>query len=224
MEETNIKLLMKEFVNHDVIRFVFEKPSGLIFTPGQATELSISGEEDSWRPFTFASSPEDLVLEFIIKIYPEHGGVTEKLSKLIPGDEVRIKDIFGSIKYEDKGVFIAGGAGITPFIPILRNLKKKEKMQGNRLIFSNKTSKDVIIEKELREIFSKEDLVLTLTQEESKEGFEFGKIDEKFIEKHVKDFGQKFYICGPPRFTKDIRGILEDKGAKPDSLIFEGKK
>jgi predicted ferric reductase len=35
--------------------------------------------------------------------------------------------MFGAIEYKGEGVFIAGGAGVTPFIAILGNYKLKTK-------------------------------------------------------------------------------------------------
>ena len=123
MEKT-VKILMTGFVTHDVKRFVVERPAGYAFQPGQATKLSIHqpGWADKARPFTFTSLDEDLVLEFIIKGYFDHDGVTKKLHSLAPGHELILRDVWGTIAYKGPGVFIAGGAGITPFIAILRRL------------------------------------------------------------------------------------------------------
>lgn len=224
-----IKLLMKEFVTHDVFRYVFEKPKGLKFKPGQATHLALNekGFEDEWRPFTFTSLNKDLVIEFTIKTYEEHDGFTKRFHNLKPGDTVKIKDVFGTLTYEGKGVFIAAGAGVTPFISVLRSLRNKKKIKGNKLIFSNKEKRDIILEQEFRNMFEEDDLVLVLTltrEDKRKEGYEYGRIDKKFLEKHVKDFDQNFYICGPPRFVREMKKILKEKGAEPEEIIFEGKK
>ncbi len=223
-----VKILMTEFVTHDVRRFILEKPEDYEFVPGQATSVSINQEGwgDKKHPFTFTSLNDDLVLEFIIKGYPvaenpEHAGLTEKLHKLKSGDELLIGEPFGTIEYKGKGVFIAGGAGITPFIAIFRELQKKGELKGNKLIFSNKTQKDVILEKEFKEMFG-DDLILTLTQENA-DKYENKKIDKKFLEEHVDGFSQHFYVCGPPKMVKDMKEILKELGASTDELIFEGK-
>lgn len=213
---------MTEPVTWNVKRFIVEKPANYKFIPGQATEVSINDEK--WRgkknPFTFTSLNSDLVLEFIIKRYPEHKGVTDELHRLNSGDELIIRDVWGTINFKGKGIFIAGGAGITPFIAILRQLKKEEKINGNKLIFSNKTQRDIILEKEFKEMFPSEDLILTLT-EEKKQGYENEKISVDFLKKHIKNFSQNFYICGPKEFVKDIRNILSELGAEVNSVVFE---
>ncbi len=238
MVEYKVKILMKEFVTHDVRRFMVEKPQNYEFEPGQATLVSINLPEwkDKKRPFTFTSLADDLVLEFTIKIYktnkyPNHNGFTEQLDKLNVGDEIIIREPFGTINYNKKGIFIAGGAGITPFIAILRQLKKQGKLRGNKLIFSNKTQKDIILEKEFKHVFknileNQDNLIFILTKEQNKEDkkYLYKKIDKEFLKKHIKDFSQNFYICGPPGMVKDIQNILEQLGAKSDSLVFEGKE
>ena len=137
-----------------------------------------------------------------------------------PGDEFLIGDPWGTISYDGKGVFIAGGAGITPFIAILRKLSREGELTGNRLMFSNKTEKDIILEKELKEMFPEEDLILTLTDEKN-EGYYSEMIDKKFLKENVDDFSQKFYVCGPPAMVEDISKHLKELGAEPDAVIFE---
>lgn len=50
-------------------------------------------------------------------------GVTNELLSLKAGDNLIVNDIFGAIHYKGEGTFIAGGAGVTPFISIFRDLK-----------------------------------------------------------------------------------------------------
>ena len=142
-----LRILQSDYVTHDVKRFVLEKPPGYYFIPGQSVNISINLPE--WnkvqRPFTFTNLPEDNYLEFFIKIYRNHDGVTEKLESLHIGDELILHDIFGEIKYNESGVFIAAGSGITPFLSIFKNLVRQNNIKNNILIYSNKTSEDLIM-------------------------------------------------------------------------------
>ena len=132
-----VKIKTIENVTHDVKRFLCEKPLGYYFIPGQATEVSIN--KDQWReekrPFTFTSLNDSPDLEFVIKIYSDHTGVTNELNTLHPGDELIVRDVWGAIEYKGPGYFIAGGAGITPFIAILRQLKKRKQAQWKQTFF-----------------------------------------------------------------------------------------
>lgn len=210
-------------VTHDVKQFRFEKPDGYEFEPGQATEVSIN--KDGWRekkrPFTFTSHNEDDYLEFIIKIYPEHNGVTEQIGRLKVGDSFIIDDPWGTIQYKGPGVFLAGGAGVTPFIAILRDLNERGKLEGNRLIFSNKTEKDIILEEEFSEMLG-DQFVNVITDGSTQKYIDYdGFIDKEFLEEHIEDTDQPFYICGPQPFNKAMMTYLKELGAEPDALVFE---
>lgn len=214
-------LLMSEFVTHDVKRFIVEKPDGFHFSPGQGVELAIdnSRRRDQGRPFTPTSLTDDAVLEFTIKQYPAHQGVTQALHSLQPGAKLTISNPFGTIEYKGPGVFIAGGAGITPFIAILRDLARQNALKDQTLIFSNKTPADIINEKELRYVLA-ERCLLTCTQI-SVPGYDNHRIDKMYLETKIADFDQHFYICGPDSFTKSVTDALASLGAKTDALVFE---
>jgi ferredoxin-NADP reductase len=200
---------------------VVEKPEGFDFTPGQAVNLSINDPDwkNELRPFTFTNQKETNNLEFIVKIYNEHKGVTNKLAGINKGDELILHDVFGAIHYEKPGVFIAAGTGITPFLAIFRNLYKENKLRGNKLIFVNKTSLDIIAFNELNKMF-KQDILHVLTRE-GVVGFKGKRIDRNFLIENIADFNQHFYVCGPIDFVEDILRILKDLGANSDSLVFE---
>jgi ferredoxin-NADP reductase len=86
------------------------------------------------RPFTFTSLNDNDYLEFIIKIYDSNDGVTRELGKLKQGDELLIHDVWGAIEYKGEEI-IAGGAGVTPFIAILRQLQAENKIANNKLFY-----------------------------------------------------------------------------------------
>ena len=222
MEHT-VKILKINQITHDVKEFITEKPEGFSFVPGQATVVSVnkSGLENEKRPFTFTSLNDDKNLGFTIKIYPEKQGVTDSMDDLKEGDELVINGPWGAIKYKGPGYFIAGGAGITPFLAILRQLKKDGEVDGNMLFFSNKTSNDIILEDELRDILG-DQAIFTLTRENHPD-YHYGPIDEEFLKKHIKDLNKEFYVCGTPEMTDEISKTLEKMGEPPDSVVFEGK-
>ena len=221
MEEHIIKIIDVSAVTHDVRRFTLEKPDGYTFTPGQATEVSVNTPElkDEKRPFTFTSLPDAPHLEFTIKIYGDHDGVTQALGKLRKGDELIIGDAWGAITYKGPGTFIAGGAGVTPFIAILRYLYKENRIANNQLFFSNKTAKDIILREEFEKMLQ-DRFINTLTREKH-DKYLYGRIDKAFIIQRITDFDQHFYVCGPDQFVKDIQNTLTAAGARPDTVVIE---
>jgi ferredoxin-NADP reductase len=216
-----IKIISVEQVTHDVKKFRCERPAGYRFVAGQATDLAI--DKDGWRqekrPFTFTSSNDSPFLEFVIKIYNDHRGVTSELNALKPGDSLIVCDVWGAIEYKGPGYFIAGGAGITPFIAILRELKKTNKLAGNKLFFSNKSDNDVILAEEFTSMLNGSATYI-ITDEPSKI-YQNGFIDEQFLKSHVDDFRKPFYLCGPPGMMRAMQQVLEKLGASPDAIVFE---
>jgi len=170
LKEHIVKIKSIEHVTHDVLQIIIEKPTQFNFTPGQATEIAINKEgwQNEGRPFTFTSLPDDDHLEFTIKTYPERKGVTNELLTLKAGDELILRDIFGAIEYKGEGVFVAGGAGVTPFISIFRNLKFRNETGNNKLIFANKTKADIIHEKEFKDLLG-DNFINILSHEKTNE-------------------------------------------------------
>ena len=219
--EQVIKIFSITGRTHDVRSYRCEKPQDYDFVPGQATEVSINKEgwKDEKRPFTFTSLPGDEYLEFTIKSYFDHPGVTSQLHQLNPGDELIVRDVWGAIEYKGPGYFIAGGAGITPFISIFRQLSKEGTIDGNALFFSNKTGRDIILEEELNGMLGK-NVVHVLTQE-SHAKYLNGYIDEEFLKQNVEDFNKNFYVCGPPSMVETMQAILTRLGVSADAVVFE---
>jgi ferredoxin-NADP reductase len=216
-----VDILKVEPVTHNVRRFTVRKPENYRFEPGQATLVAIDRPE--WqkkrRPFTFTSLNDWPDLEFTTKIYPDHHGVTEQLGTLAAGDRLLIGDPWGTIQYKGPGTFIAGGAGVTPFIAILRQLAKDGRLAGNTLLFSNKTVRDIILRDEF-EAMQGLRCVFTLTREPDP-ALEDRRIDRAFLQDHVADFGQRFYVCGPEQMVEQLKQHLAALGASADAVVFE---
>jgi ferredoxin-NADP reductase len=220
MNTLEIKTIEK--ITPDVLQIRTNKPEGLEFKPGQATELFIKKEnwKDKGRPFTFTSLSDDSYLEFIIKTYTSHDGVTDKLLDLKSGDKLLQNEVFGNIYFRGEGTFIAGGAGLTPLIAILRDRQRNGGNETNRLIFANKTSKDIILKDELKEMLN--DRFINILSNEKTEDFEYGHIDQSFLKQHSINLNQKFYVCGPDPMTESVVSDLKALGVEAENIIVEG--
>jgi ferredoxin-NADP reductase len=221
MKDVIVKIISIDLITHDVLQISAEKPDNLSFIPGQATEVSINkaGWQNQRRPFTFTSLPDDDQLQFTIKTYPARHGVTNELLKLKRNDELILNDVFGTIAYKSEGVFIAGGAGITPFISILRFLKARNETGNNLLIFANKTKNDIILKDEFSDLLGKN--FINILSEEKVRGYSHGFITENFLTRHITDFSRNFYLCGPPPMMRSVEKILSDLKVDKNLIIRE---
>lgn len=221
MKQQVVKIKSTQHITHDVLQIVTEKPEHFNFEPGQATEISINqdGWKDEKRPFTLTSLPENDYLEFTIKTYPSRNSVTNKLIELAENDELLLHDIFGAIAYKKEGVFIAGGAGITPFICIFRYLHSIHKIGNNKLIFANNTKADIILEKEFKDVLGKN--FINILANEIVKGYAHGQITEDFLKKQLTDTPRNIYLCGPPPMMEAIEKQLAELNVDKKIIVKE---
>ncbi len=214
-----VKVLEVEKITHDVLRIKLEKPTGYNYTSGQGAEIAINKEkwDKETRPFTLTSIPSDSYLEFTIKTYPSRQGVTNELLNLKANDEIILSEAWDTYSYNGEGVFIAGGTGITPFLSILRQLKKDGKVGDNKLYFANKTEEDIIQKDEFLSIL-KSNFINVLSDEDNP-NYEKGFITKEFIEKHNIHKAKYIYICGPRPMTKSIVEALTELGVKSENIF-----
>jgi ferredoxin-NADP reductase len=221
MEQHVVKIKSIDHITHDVLRIVTEKPQQYTFTPGQATEVSINkkGWQNEKRPFTFTSLPEDDYLEFTIKTYPSHKSMTNEILRLKKDNELILHDVFGAINYKGEGVFIAGGAGVTPFISIFRYLHSKNEIGECKLIFANKKHDDIILEQEFKKLLGNN--FINILSEEKANGYANGLITMDFLQDNFGGINQYFYLCGPPPMIEFVEKQLQDLNVGEKHIIKE---
>lgn len=216
------KIKSIEHLTHDVLKIVLEKPDGISYHPGQAADIAINkpGWETAWRSFTFVSLPEEDYLEFNIKTYPEKKGVTNELLTLKPGDELLVGDVYGDIAYKGEGIFIAGGAGITPFIAILRSLEKKGTVGNCKLIFANKTKGDIIRREYFEKLLGKN--FINVISNEEVQGYKHGFVTPEIIKEQIEEGHKHFYLCAPPPMMDAVEKHLASLGIEEEAIVKEG--
>ncbi|MEO6915624.1 MAG: flavodoxin reductase [Chitinophagaceae bacterium] len=216
-------ITIKSLVNitHDVVQFTTDKPSNVTFVPGQAAEIAVNKEgwKDEKRPFTFTSLPDDDSLEFTIKIYPSHNGVTRQLSECQVNDELILHEVFGTITFKNQGIFIAGGAGVTPFISIFKQLEKLHQIGNNRLIFANKSKADIILEAYFGKILGSN--FINILSDETTPDYAHGRITRDFLSSYIEGQEQMFYLCGPEAMMNAVEEQLISLQVNPDLIVKE---
>ena len=153
-----------EPLTHDTSAFRFRLPekAALDFLPGDHLMMhaNINGQ-DQVRPYTPSSTPADTgFFEVIIKRYPE-GLMSNYIHSRKAGDEVLFAGPVTGGHFEkglaDNIAMIAGGAGITPMISIIRTVIRSDYDVGLRLIFANKTERDIILRREFADFAGRHD-------------------------------------------------------------------
>jgi propane monooxygenase reductase component len=213
------KVLSAEKLSKDVIKLQLEKPKDYTYTSGLSIDLRYNNlpYEQERKPLTLTSNPEDPYLEVMCKQYPEKGGLSVLINQFKGGEEVFISKAFGKYKYRGEGTFIAMGIGITPFVSILRSLKRQNAIGNNKLIISNKTSQDVVIKQEFEQLLGN-NAHFVLTREQ-KQGYTSGRINPEMLKSFTINMDGEFYVCGSTEFKKGIKEMLLGMGVKPEKIL-----
>ncbi len=198
------------------------------FKPGQYIFMKQSNfRENENHPFSIASSPNETILEFCIKIY---GNWTKKLSEINKGQSVWISEPQGDFIWDTSiknAVFLLGGIGISPIMSILRFIKNK-KLQTNSLqiLYGNRTPQTVAYRKDLDLLQQNLPLkVVNIYSDLPKNDFQGGYrgfITREIVEKEV-DLSLKptFFIIGPPIFIEKMDLILADLNIDEENIKKE---
>jgi ferredoxin-NADP reductase len=207
-------------VTHDVRRFRFDRPDGFEFEAGQATHLAL--DRDGWReedrPFTMVSPPETRDhLDFVIKIYPDHGGVTPELDGLAPGARVLATEPEGAITDHGPGTFLAAGAGITPFIPILDGQARAGRIADSRLVFANKAERDIILKDHWAALPGLQTFYVTDDPDDDRAD---GPVDAAMLDRVVTR-DAPVYVCGPGGFVDAMKAALDEIGVPEARRVIE---
>lgn len=224
-----LTLVNKKTEAENAVSFFFEKPQDFQFEAGQYIYLTLSklnypDERGETRHFTFASSPEEKLIQITTRIR-EQSGYKKTLNELPIGSEIEARGPQGLLVLPShhslitNHIFLAGGIGITPFRSIIKHVLENNLDLSIHLIYSNSDS-DFIFNEEL-----------TKWQEESKNlKIDFidtsisGHIDTQMLQKLIPVYDIQtttFYAVGPNAFVNAMEEILETMKIPEDSIRTE---
>ena len=199
-----VSIISVETVAPAIYRLLIEKPHSFRFVPGHSIMVSINKPQFilEKHPLTFTSINDDPYLEFYVKTYPARASFNNLLAALHPGDSLLLGETFGTIRYVGPGLMIAGGIGITPFLAIVRQLKKENALAGNTLVYSAQFHADIVAEQELRSMLGN-NIQFTLTKEQ-RQGYSHGRITSDFLQKILPVIPEHRYAIGSDSFVSDM--------------------
>jgi all-trans-retinol 13,14-reductase len=143
------------------------------------------------------------------------------------GDSINVLGPYGIYRYKEtplNKVFIATGAGLAPFIPMIKDLYDKNFQGSVSLFFGMRYIEgDVVMKYYLNEIFGNRNnfnyyRCVTMPQTTQSDSF-VGRVTS-VVPLQIKDYiNTEFYICGSTEMVNDMAIVLKDKGA--DKIYFE---
>ncbi|PIN76146.1 hypothetical protein COV18_00845 [Candidatus Woesearchaeota archaeon CG10_big_fil_rev_8_21_14_0_10_37_12] len=225
MKKHQVKIVESIQETPNVKRVRLSKPDNFNFLPGQWIGVCCADfhENGTSRPLRRAFSIASFTDEPFIELCVARGkALSAHLQDLSVGSEVIIDGPFGLfwLKPAEKYLFIAGGTGIAPFMPMIKQaLDEKKKIT---LIYSVKTEADVIYADKLDEFENDGNfkLVLTFTYDSCSDLAHEHKRVPVFLNKYYEQ-EQQAYVCGPDAFVDDVKEKLIDLGQEEKKIFVD---
>ncbi|KAF2223273.1 cytochrome-b5 reductase [Elsinoe ampelina] len=221
------KLILQDshMVNHNVKYLRFRLPEGDQQSGIQTITslLTTHTPDGAWipvfRPYTPIDADEPGYLSFLVKQYPNGKG-SSHMHSLKPGDELKVKPIhefdYKPNEYSHLTI-LAGGAGITPFVQLIRRVLNDPSDNTNiHLVFSNNSEDDILLKSEFDKFAATKSDRFTATYVVSQPAsstdsrIQRGHVTRPIVEQALPAKGDwtksKVLVCGPPPYIEAVAG------------------
>jgi ferredoxin-NADP reductase len=202
--------------------FRIELPMWMPHLPGQHYDVRLTAPDgyQAQRSYSVASSPLDEGEVELTIDRLEDGEVSPYFHDVVvEGDRVEVRGPFTSYfvwRGEAPALLVGGGSGVVPLMSMLRHRRRTMPELEMRLLYSVRTSEDVIYSDELGD-----DAVLTFTREPP-DGWagHTGRIDAALIAEAAYGAGIAF-VCGTNGFVEAATMLLMDARVEPGAIRTE---
>jgi ferredoxin-NADP reductase len=231
-----VSMIRTETPDIKTFRFDLGPEKPFPFLPGQFVILST----ELWNPkknrmgpvnraFSIASSPlESDYIEVAVKRYP-NGRMTHWLHDHAKvGQAMKVKGPQGDFIFRegetDELVLIAGGIGVAPYRSIVRTILERKLPVRVRLFYSARTPADFAYREEFESLagrYPNFSCLLTVTREHAGWEGRVGRLDESLFAEPLENPRSLYYLCGPDTMIRQLRTLLQGKGAAPEAVRSE---
>lgn len=229
-QTTKARLIKKTFLHEEICEFVFEMETPFSFVPGQFAMIDIlDGKElKIKRAYSISSSPSQLSkISFLIKKVEGGRGTSWLFEEFQEGGVTNLLGPLGHMKLkgdEEEVLLIATGIGIPPMLSIVEYFAEQEFPTLVKLIFGTCFESQLCYHDRLKtfaETFENFEYFPCVSRQQSHGEFFEGRANA-FLETLNIDFKkQSVFICGSPEVAKDLRALVEQKGALSENIQME---
>ena len=206
--------------------FILETEQAINFLPGQY--LSVKVSEGGIRDYSIAGSDIPNKFSFLINTAP--GGVGSKyFENLKVGDEISYLGPFGNFTFREDGaghvLFLATGAGFTPFKVILEDILQKRHLKIPVTLYLGLTFTSDIFFEDYLEILKQQypnfDYKIVIWKPDSGwqglTGFITDQVQKDFP--NMKNFSA--YLCGNKIMVENGVAMLQSQGLPKEKIYTE---
>ena len=215
--------------------FTLTIPAWVQHRAGQHYDVRLTAPDgyQAQRSYSIASEPErqgeiDLTVERL-----DDGEVSSYLHDvLVPGDQLELRGPLGGYFVWDTTIggpllLIAGGSGVVPLMAIVRHLTAQRLDIPTRLLYSVRTSEDIIYADELSRLSEQDshlEVIYTYTRQAPANWQGYARrIDEPMLREVLQPLGgnARIYICGPTALVEVAANTLAASGIAAASIRTE---
>ena len=204
--------------------FTYSADAGVSPIPGQFILVKIQEQPEIYRAYSISAIGPGTQLRVAIKRVPGGYGTGIIFDKFATGMQVELEGPMGHELLVDDAaddvLLVAGGIGITPFIPILQDLKAK----GRRvtLVYGANTENDLAFHETLRSLAtagSGISYLPVLARPQDDYAGHRGFVTDVIRDLNVDD--SHVYMCGPQGMVKAVASLLDEKGVPSERIFAE---
>lgn len=213
----------------DVNEYTFRliDPERLEYRPGQFILLKIQENPVMYRAYSISSySGDGAELSITVKMMPGGYGTGIIFDTFKEGDRVELDGPMGSelvpSRSSDKVLFVAGGIGITPFVPMTREMVEKTGCSKEvKLVYGVNKPEEFIYDDHFEKLKSKckkFEYIKVVAADKNWMGRK-GFVTDAMKEMDLK--GYKVYMCGPGPMVNASLKVLKGAGVDEEDIFYE---
>ncbi len=215
------------YLQKDVMEIVFDLGDRKVkYTAGQFISIRIMESPKQNRAYTISGfDKEKNELRITVKKVENGFGTGIIFDTFKEGMKIILDGPMGHELIVDKDsnnvVLIAAGIGITPFVPILKDLKVSNYKGNVVLIYGARYEKELIYKEEINEIIKDQPNIKfepVLSREKEYKG------KKGYVTDVIKDMdldNSKIYMCAAPKVAEGIEKVLEEKNFDMNNFCVE---
>lgn len=210
-----------------VFTFTFIRPAKVSYKPGQFILVKIEDEPKMFRAFSISSQPADETQVSVTVKRVSNGYGSEILfSRFKVGDQVTLQGPMGGElvvdKAADRVLLVAGGIGVTPFLPISQDLVSDTKSgrQVTLVYGANKVAELIYSEvfQKLADEHGNFSYIPVVARDDNWQG-QNGFVTDAIRNMNLR--GYTVYMCGPKPMTDATHKLLMEMGVKETDIFME---
>jgi len=207
--------------------FKFVEPVKVGYRPGQFILVKIQDDPEMYRAFSISSYNEDgSRMSVTVKRLEDGYGTNIIFNTFNEGDIVELEGPMGNElivdKTAEKILFVAGGLGITPFVPMARDMvENKNAARKIKLIYGVNYESEFIYDEHFKKLEYKDgrfEYIKVVAFDENWKG-------NKGFVTHVMEKmdlrGYKIYMCGPRPMIEATLKVLKEMDVEEQDIFYE---